>query len=121
MMRRIWMYKEHQAQIINQEHVDNFAQNGWKKTPGMVQNRIKNAFPDFDHTDQMQVQQMGTMLDNMCFVMNAEINIDTLPRKDLECYADLRFNIVLDRKQKLSTIRRQLEALIHGNHSRSIH
>ncbi|MCK5602024.1 hypothetical protein KAR91_09150 [Candidatus Pacearchaeota archaeon] len=120
-MKRIWMYKADQAQIINKGDVANFAQNGWKETPGMVEYRVKNAFPDFDHTDEMQVQQMGMLLSNMCFVMNAEINLDTLKRNDLECYADLRFNVVLDRKKKLSTLRRLLKGLLHGNHSRSIH
>jgi C4-type Zn-finger protein len=111
-MGRTWIYHETEEPIIiEREEVESYEEKGWKDSPAFF---IK--LPDFgvDPDDAMAVQALGETVEGVVNSLNGALNINEMDKHELEEYAREHFGAELDKRQKLKTLKKQVQSLIDG-------
>ena len=111
-MGRRWIYHAtEEPKIIENEKFEAYEEKGWKDSPAYF---IKLPDVGVDPDDHMAVQQFGEAVEGIKDSLNGALNINEMDKNDLEEYAREHFGTELDKRQKLKTLRKQVQALING-------
>ena len=107
-----WIYhKTKKPKIINSDEFEKQKALGWSDTPADFV-----LISDFgiDGSDPAQVQVLGEALAGVSDMLNGQLNIDTMKRKDLEEYTNKHFNVQIDNFKSIKSLRLEVKELIKG-------
>ncbi|MCK5602176.1 hypothetical protein KAR91_09915 [Candidatus Pacearchaeota archaeon] len=111
-MSKRWIYhKTDEPKIIENEEFESYEKEGWKDSPAHF---IKLPDVGVDPDEPMAVQQFGEAVEGVVNSLNGALNIDEMDKHELEEYAREHFGAELDKRQKLKTLRKQVQTLIDG-------
>ena len=106
---KTWIYHEtNEPKIINSNEFDSYKADGWSDTPATFA-LIKDFGINGD--DPSQVQVLGEALDGIKDRLNSELNFDVMKKAELEEYARRHFNVELDKRRNLKTLRAEVREL----------
>jgi hypothetical protein len=109
---RTWIYhKTEEAKIINSDEFESYKEKGWADSPSCF---VKTTDFGVDPKDKEKVQALGEAIEGVADRINGELNIDVLDKEQLEMFAREHFNIELDRRKRVGTLRKQVKKLIKG-------
>jgi hypothetical protein len=109
---RRWVYHaELEPKIINSDEFEKYEKEGWADTPAKFA-KIKDF--GVDENDPAAVQVLGEAIDGVKDRLNGELNIDVMKKQGLEEFARQHFNVELDCRRSLKTLRAQVKELL-GN------
>ncbi len=112
-MGRRWIYHETEDPIIiDNKEFEDYKEDGWKDSPASF---IKLTDVGIDPDDAMAVQIFGESVEGVKNSLNGALNINKMTKKELEEYASEHFSTELDRRQKISTLRAQVNVLVSGD------
>ncbi len=112
-MSKRWIYHETEKPfIIENEEFESYEKDGWKDSPAHF---IKLPDVGVDPDDPIAVQQFGEAVEGITNSLNGALNVDKMDKLELEDYAREHYGTELDRRQKVSTLRKQVSALISGD------
>ena len=111
-MSRRWIYhKTEKPIIIDNEEFESYEEKGWKDSPAYF---IKLPDVGVDPDEPMEVQKFGEAVEGVVNSLNGALNIDGMDKHELEEYAREHFGTELDKRQKLKTLKKQVQSLIDG-------
>jgi hypothetical protein len=111
-MGRTWIYHEtEEPMIVEREEFESYEKKGWKDSPAYF---IKLPDVGVDPDDAMKVQEFGEAVEGVVNSINGALNIENMDKDELEDYAREHFGTELDKRQRLKTLRKQVQALIDG-------
>ena len=111
-MSQRWIYhKTEEPKIIEDEEFESYEKKGWKDSPAYF---IKLPDVGVDPDDAMAVQNFGDAVEGVKDSLNGALNIEEMDKDKLEEYAREHFGTELDKRQKLKTLRKQVQSLIDG-------
>jgi len=109
---RTWIYHEtEEPKIIDSDDFEQYEKNGWADTPAKF---IKLDDFGVDPDDHISVQQLGDAVEGVAKSLNGALNIWKMDKDELEEYAREHYGTELDKRQKLKTLRKQVQVLIDG-------
>jgi hypothetical protein len=107
---RRWIYHSKQApKIILDSQFDEYEADGWADSPAKFAKIV-----DFgvDEDNEKQVQALGEAIEGVKNAANGALNIETMNKKELEAYAREHFDVELDRRKGIKTLRKQVNELV---------
>ena len=111
-MSKRWIYhKTKEPFIIEDEEFEAYEKKGWKDSPAHF---IKLPDVGVDPGGARAVQQFGESVEGVKNSLNGALNIGEMDKNKLEEYAREHFGCELDKRQKLKTLVKQVQALIDG-------
>jgi len=111
-MSKRWIYHETEKPfIIEDEEFEEYEKKGWKDSPAYF---IKLPDVGIDPDDAMKVQDFGDAVEGVVNSLNGALNIGEMEKDELETYAREHYGCELDKRQKLKTLRKQVQKLIDG-------
>jgi hypothetical protein len=109
---RTWIYHEtEEPKIIDSDDFEKYQKEGWEDTPAKF---IKLDDFGVDPDDHIAVQQLGDAVEGVSKSLNGALNIYKMDKDELEDYAREHYGTELDKRQKLKTLRKQVQVLIDG-------
>lgn len=107
---RRWIYHEtEKAKIINSDEFKGYETDGWKDSPAEF---CKTTDFGVDPKDKEKVQTLGEAIEGVADRINGELNVEVMDKDQLEMFAREHFNVELDRRKRIGTLRKQVKALI---------
>lgn len=108
---KMWMYHATKdPQIISSEQREAQEALGWSDTPATF---LKTTDFGVDPTDSMAVQGLGDTIEGVKNAANGAINIGIMDKNQLEKYAYQNFDIDLDRRKGIKTLRKEVTELLN--------
>ena len=109
----MWIYhKSETPKTIQSDEQEAYKAKGWSDTPATFLD-VKDFGVNPD--DSLAVHTLGENIEAVKNAANGAINIDIMDKKQLEKYADINFNVNLDRRKGVKTLRKQVNELINDN------
>lgn len=107
---KTWIYHETEdPKIILSDEREAYKADGWSDTPATF---IKTTDFGVDPEDSLAVQNLGESIEGVKNAANGAINIDIMDKKQLEKYAKLNFDVDIDRRKGVKTLRKEVKELI---------
>jgi hypothetical protein len=111
-MYRRWIYHKTEApKIISSDDFKDYEGKGWKDSPAEF---CKTTDFGVDHKDPAKVQTLGEAIEGVADRLNGELNLDVMDKEQLEMFAREHFNVELDRRKNIKTLRNKVKKLIEG-------
>ena len=111
-MSKRWIYHETEEPfIIEKEEYESYKEDGWRDSPAHF---IKLPDVGVDPDDPVAVQQFGEAVEGVVESLNGALNFKKMSKLELEDYAKEHFGAELDKRQKITTLRKQVQSLIDG-------
>jgi hypothetical protein len=109
---KTWIYHAtNEPKIINSDEFKGYSDDGWSDTPATFA-KIKDF--GIDEEDPSAVQVLGEAIEGVKNRINGELNISVMKKRELEDYAREHFNVELDCRRNLKTLRAEVKVLIEG-------
>ena len=109
---RTWIYHAtNEPFIINSDEFKGYEKKGWKDSPAEF---CKTTDFGVDPKDAEKVQMLGESIEGVADFLNGELNLSVMDKDQLEAYARGHFNVELDRRKRIGTLRKQVKKLIEG-------
>ena len=107
---KMWMYhKTEDPKIIKSDELEAFEADGWADSPAAF---IKITDFGVDADDTVAVQGLGDTIDGVKNAANGAINIGIMDKKQLEKYAKLNFDVDIDRRKGVKSLRKEVQDLV---------
>lgn len=105
-----WIYHAtKEPKIINSKEFDGYEAMGWADTPAkFVSAKDFGVDPD----NEIMAQQLGDAIEGVKEALNGALNIDSMGKKDLERYARKHFDVELDRRKGIKSLRKIVKELV---------